>query len=124
LADLIASHGRNRPSDPALEQAGAVLTTAAVGRRVEGFASGLHGEGVGPGTVVGLCLRDSADHLLLHFAVARLGAVILPMDHRWTAAEKAAVARAFAAGLVLTEPGAPAVDGARCLALDPAWGER
>jgi len=121
LADLIASHGRNRPADPAIVEGGVTLTLADVARRVDSFAAGLAARGIGPGAVVGLCLKDSADHLVMHFAVARLGAVILPMDHRWTSAEKAAAAGAFGAGLVLVEPGAPAVDGARCVALEPGW---
>jgi len=121
LADLIASHGRNRPVDPAIEQAGVVLSMADVARRMESFAAGLKARGAGPGTVVGLCLKDSADHLVMHFAVARLGAVILPMDHRWTPAEKSAAALAFGAALVLVEPGAAPVEGARCEVLDGSW---
>ena len=61
LADLIASHGRNRPVDPAIEQAGVVLSMADVARRMESFAAGLKARGAGPGTVVGLCLKDRSE---------------------------------------------------------------
>lgn len=123
LADLIASHGRNRPRDPALVAGSLTLTWADVERRVGAFAARLHALGALPGTVVGLCLGDSADHLLLHYAVARLGAVILPLDHRWTAGEKEDVACAFRAALVIVEPGAGALSPSRCVHLGPDWAD-
>lgn len=121
LADLIAGHARNRPTDLALVQGHRQLSYRELGHRLESLAARLHGLGVGPGTVVGLCLGDHLDHVILHFAVARLGAVILPMDHRWTTAEKSEVARAFGAALVVRDPAGPAPEGVPCAVLEESW---
>lgn len=118
LADLIAGHARNRPTDPALVENGRTITYAEAEGRTATLARWLHELGVRAGSVVGLCLSDSADHLLLHFAVARLAAVILPMDHRWSIAEKHDVACAFGASVVIQEPGAGPLPTIRCVVLD------
>ena len=123
LADLVASHARNRPLDPAVIQGALSLSYAELDRRVSGFAARLHDLGVAAGTTVGLCLSDSVDHLVMHFAVARLGAVILPMDHRWTQVEKVEVAHAFGGRFVLLEPGAGELPGMKCLFPEPGWAE-
>ena len=120
LADLIASHARNRPTDPALVEDGQTITCIEAEQRVSALARWLHELGVRAGSVAGLCLRDSADHLLMHFAVARLAAVILPMDHRWSNAEKHDIARAFNASVVIQDPGAEPLAGIRCAFLDKA----
>lgn len=113
LADLIASHAHNRPGDPALVEDGRTITYREAEQCVSALAGWLHELGVCEGSVVGLCLRDSADHLLMHFAVARLAAVILPMDHRWSMSEKHDVAYAFGASVVIQEPGAEPLAGIR-----------
>jgi acyl-CoA synthetase (AMP-forming)/AMP-acid ligase II len=118
LADLIASHARNRPTDPALVEDGQTITCIEAEQRVSALAGWLHELGVRAGSVVGLCLRDSADHVLMHFAVARLAAVILPMDHRWSSSERHDVARAFGASVVIHEPGAEPLAGIRCAFLE------
>jgi acyl-CoA synthetase (AMP-forming)/AMP-acid ligase II len=72
------------------------------------------------GAVVGVALADSADHLVLLYALARSERVILPMDCRWTDVERARVASHFGAALVLVEPGAP-VPGVATIGIDAAW---
>ena len=70
---------------------------------IERIAEYLHSHGIRRGDRVGLALKDHPLHLLAHFSIARLGAVIVPMDHRWTEVEKQHAATAFAARLVLTD---------------------
>jgi hypothetical protein len=54
-------------------------------------------------------------------AVAAIGAIILPMDVRWTTEEKRRLAGHFGAHLVLVPDGDQAPDGIRTVALDAAW---
>jgi acyl-CoA synthetase (AMP-forming)/AMP-acid ligase II len=61
--------------------------------------------GIRPGDIVGIALGDDADHIVALLAVAWLGAVILPMDVRWTADEKRRIAVHFGARLVLVPDG-------------------
>ena len=85
------------------------------------YAAQLARCGVVAGNRVGLALRDTADHLLLHYAVAWLGATIVPIDHRWTVPEKTSVALAFACRCTVFEPDDPATAQLAGVTFDPAW---
>ena len=122
LASLIRSHAQNRPDAVAIVLGDQQLDYGALWNRIEAGASRLLERGVKPGDRVGLCLGDSIDHLALHYAIAAAGAMILPMDHRWTAAEKQQVAKAFNARLILREADGSAVAGAENEIIDRDWG--
>ena len=122
LASLIRSHARNRPDAIAVVQGDEQIDYAALWCRIEMAAHRLLELGVEPGDRVGLCLGDHITHLALHYAVAAVGAVILPIDHRWTAAEKQQVASAFNARLVLREADEAKVEGAQNEAVGCDWG--
>lgn len=122
LGALIRSHARNRPDAPAIVQDDEHLDYAALWRRIAACAARLLELGIQPGDRVGLCLGDHIDHLVLHYAVAVAGATILPMDHRWTAAEKQQVAAAFDARLILREADEAEVAGAENEIIGRDWG--
>lgn len=121
LASIILNHARNRPRRVAIECSGRQLTYAQLGRQIESCASRLAAAGARAGDRIGLCLGDNAAHLVMHFAVPLLGATILPIDHRWTPAEKAAVAAAFGARLVVRLADEPDVDGVVNIVPDACW---
>ena len=121
LAEVFSHHARNRPRHPAIVAGETIVTYRQLDAAVRHMAAKLAGAGVAPGDIVGLCLGDSAGHLILHYAVARMGAVILPMDHRWAEAEKRAVAIGFGAAIVVVEPGAGGLDGVATAVCDDAW---
>ena len=120
LADQLALHARQRPTKAALVHGEQVLDYRALDLAVRQRAAHLLDLGVQPGQMVGLALQDSIEHVLMLYAVARAGAVILPMDCRWKAAEQQRLAAHFEAAAVLVEPGA-AFEGARCVEADGAW---
>ena len=103
LADIIANHARRRPDHPAIEDGERVIAYAELNALMRRWAEALQDCGVGPGDVVGVNLKDRAEHVIALYAIARLGAVILPMDWRWTAEEKSRIADFFGARLVLCE---------------------
>jgi acyl-CoA synthetase (AMP-forming)/AMP-acid ligase II len=121
LASIPLSHAASRPNHPATEENGTVLTHAETAARISAYAAHLAHHNIACGDRVGLSLRDTGDHLLLHYAIAWLGATIVPIDHRWTATEKSAIARAFACRVVIVEPGEPAADQLPALVFDPTW---
>jgi acyl-CoA synthetase (AMP-forming)/AMP-acid ligase II len=51
-----------------------------------------------------VALRDTVEHVVILAALARAGIVLLPLDWRWTAEEKARVAEHFGAKRVFEEP--------------------
>lgn len=123
LASILTCHAHSRPDHAAIEFQGRVIEYRTLWQQVESFAAALMEYGVRPGDHVGLALAEHPAHLVLHYALARLGAVLLPLDHRWTVAEKASVAQAFGAKLVVVEPQSAPVPGLPCQHLDPAWAE-
>jgi acyl-CoA synthetase (AMP-forming)/AMP-acid ligase II len=107
LADALAHHVRARPDRPAILAGERVVLYRDLDGMVRRWAAHLQASGAKRGEVLGIALRDSIEHLVALYAAARMGAVSLPMDWRWTEAEKSAVATHFGAKLVLAEPDAP-----------------
>ncbi len=121
LADALAHHASARPDRPAIIAGDRVVFYRDLDRQVRRWAAHLAGSGARRGEVLGVALRDSIEHLLALYAAARMGAVALPMDWRWTDAERAAVARHFGAKLMLAEPDAAPLPGLACLPVDAAF---
>jgi len=121
LADALAHHVTARPDRPALIEGERVIFYRDLDGLVRRWAAYLRALGVTQGAVLGIALRDRIEHVLALYAAARLGAIALPMDCRWTEAEKAAVAKHFRASAVLVEPDATPFDGPRAIAVDDAF---
>ncbi len=103
LASIIREHAISRGDKVAIYCRGAEITYAEAWSRIEAIAAILCARGVTQGTRVGLSMSEHPDHLLAHFAVGRLGAIIVPMDHRWSDAEKSAATESFDVRVVLTD---------------------
>ncbi|MEC7490452.1 MAG: class I adenylate-forming enzyme family protein [Pseudomonadota bacterium] len=107
LAEAIDHNAERRPNAPAIITASETITHAEfrdlVCRRAGRFAE----IGVTRGSIVGVNLNDTPEHLCVLFALARLGAAALPMDWRWTVAEKSRLTEFFTPRVVLSEPGDP-----------------
>ena len=101
LASLLREAAQRLPTRVAIDAPGTTLTYAAAWARTAGLMAWLQQRGVRAGDRVAVALRDGVDHLLLHYAVAGLGAVWVPLDHRWSAAERAAATSAFSARHVI-----------------------
>ncbi len=111
-------HGRNRPEKLAIIDGARRINFASLDRMIDGAAWALAARGVKRGELVGVALRDTAEHLVALLALARLGGVVLPMDCRWQVSEKQHVAGHFGAAHVLVEAD-DALPGA--LALPAGW---
>ncbi len=104
LADMLERNARRRPDHPAVVEGRRVLTHGAFSDLVDRWAARFAELGVGAGDIVGVNLKDTAEHLVALYAAARAGAAVLPMDWRWTEAEKSRIAGHFGAKCVLSEP--------------------
>lgn len=111
-------NARTRPTHPAVVTDKGTITHAAFAGRVRGLSALLCERGVGPGTLVGVWLKESVAHLAALFAVVRLGAAIVPMDWRWTAEEAGRIARHFGVSHLLVEPDAAVLSGPARIALE------
>ncbi len=120
IADMLALHGRQRPRQVAIVHGAQTLDYQSLDLQVSLRAAHLQALGLQPGDIVGIALPDSVEYLLLLYAVARAGGVILPLDCRWKTLEKQRVTQHFKPVFVLVEPG-DAFEGATCVPADDAW---
>lgn len=103
LADYIVMNATRRGERVAVCDSMKSLTYAELHTEVNGYAGFLQSQGVMRGNIVGLTMRDGVDHIVAMLAIIRLGAILLPMDARWTSVEKDNVARVFNASQAVTD---------------------
>lgn len=120
LATLVGLQARSAPDRPAIEYCGQTLTYRQSWRQIVELSAWLLDVGAAPGGRIGLCLADHPQHVLLHFALARLGMQIVPLDHRWSAVEKQVVAASFGLQMLIVDDSVATVAGVHCEALDSA----
>lgn len=80
VPDLVAAQAALRPGTQAIVAAGAALTYAELDRGANRLANYLIALGVGPETIVGLCLNRSPESVMCALAVLRAGGAYLPLD--------------------------------------------
>jgi fatty-acyl-CoA synthase len=89
LSDLIARHAAFSPHKPALIFEGEVLDYRGFFERIETTAQALKAEyGVSRGDRVAILSLNRPDYLVLLYACARLGAMLVPLNWRLAAAEQ------------------------------------
>ena len=115
LVDVILANAGRRPDHPALEDGDRIVTYAALRREVGRVALRLRAAGVRDRDLVGVAMGDTIDYVLVMLALFRLGAVMLPVDVRWTPVEKARVLGFFNAGTVLVDSPVAELAGVRQL---------
>src|SRR5215212_4789814 len=94
LADLIDRNAAFAPDKPAIHFDGATLTYAAFAERVAAAARALKSEyGVGRGDRVAILSLNHPDYLVLLYACARLGAMLVPLNWRLAVAEQIFILR-------------------------------
>jgi acyl-CoA synthetase (AMP-forming)/AMP-acid ligase II len=104
ITDPYRHHARAVADKPAIVHGERVLRYRELDPLVRRTAAHLYSLGLAPGEVVGVALRDTIEHVVILAALARAGIVLLPLDWRWTAEEKARVAEHFGAKRVFEEP--------------------
>jgi len=107
LAAVLDVHAATRGAHPAVIAGDGVWTHRELAARVRQLAVALAAEGVAEGDLVGLGMSDGAEHVAAMFALARLGAILLPMDCRWGPQETRSLAVHFRPRLILRDDPAP-----------------
>ncbi|MEC7490987.1 MAG: class I adenylate-forming enzyme family protein [Pseudomonadota bacterium] len=106
LATLLNHQALRKPDHTAIIEGERKVDYRTLADRVCKWASYLSFKfGLGVGDVIAVGLRNTADHVIMNWAVVRLGAIILPIDHRWTDTEKRDVIEGFGASAYVTESG-------------------
>ncbi len=87
LTSLLDDAARDFPDHVATAFLGSTLTYRQLHEQIARVAGGLRALGVGPGDRVALVLPNSTDHVVVFWAVLRLGAVIVECNPLYTAHE-------------------------------------
>jgi fatty-acyl-CoA synthase len=104
LSDLIARHAAFTPDKPALIFEGEVLSYRAFYDRIETTARALKAEfGVSRGDRVAILSLNRPEYLVLLYACARLGAILVPLNWRLAAAEQMFILSDAAAKVLMLE---------------------
>jgi len=104
LCSLIERNAAFAPAKPAILFEGKTLTYAAFNARIEQAARALKAElGVGRGDRVAILSLNGPDYLVLLYACARLGAILVPLNWRLAAAEQLFILSDAAAKVLVLE---------------------
>ena len=120
IALALEENAKRRGNRPAIINGAKIISYRDLDIAVKKIAGHLKDQNVEEGALIGVCLPDTEDHLMILYAIARLGAVILPMDWRWTETEKTNVATFFKVSLVIGAPG-DEISGFKYLSIDSKW---
>lgn len=104
LAATLAHHADRFPERPCVVWGSETITYGELDRRAARSAAGLARLGIGRGDVVAVLLYNCPEFLETMFAVARLGAIFMPMNWRLAGEEVAYIAGHAGARLVVSEP--------------------
>ncbi|MFO7602150.1 MAG: long-chain fatty acid--CoA ligase [Candidatus Desulfacyla sp.] len=80
LAQLLMDSADRRPDHPAVIFGDQQATYRELDRRTDALAWGLRERGMGPGDIVVLMMPNSIDWITVYYALAKLGAVVLPVN--------------------------------------------
>jgi acyl-coenzyme A synthetase/AMP-(fatty) acid ligase len=117
----ILRYRATRPEAAALIDGGRTITYRELAELVSRTTAHLVGLGVAPRDRIGVCLKDTADHIAALLALARVGAVAVPLDWRARTAENARLIAAAGVKLLLVEPGSPPIAACLAVPVDAAW---
>src|ERR1700727_29603 len=121
VADPILNFGKTRRSVPALVEGSRTITYGELARLIRCTASHLCALGFQRGDKIGLCLKDTADHVIALLAVAHLGGVAVPLDWRARSTENGRLIDGLRLSCVLAEPDARLPDTCSAIPLDGGW---
>ena len=88
IADILQQHAFERPNHSAIEDGERLISYGELARCVNNFATVLYDAGVRAGDVVCVMLPDSADHIVLLYALAKLGAIHYALDFQMPNGER------------------------------------
>ena len=122
LAGIFVGLANRWPDGPATISAKLNLSFSQLLARAAQSARELRVRGIAPETNVGICVRDSAESVVLTIAIWMLGATAVVLDFRSNAAEKAMLVAEFELVAILEDRQADAVDYHSVL-VDRAWSD-
>ena len=103
ISDVLQTQAARRPEHPAYIYEDHSVTWDALERRVNALAAGLLERGVRPGDVVASCTRDGPVLIEVIFAAARIGAVRVGLNYRFSPSDIRKLTAHSQAKLIIVE---------------------
>lgn len=123
-AQLLDHAATARGNHPALIHDQTMLTHAEFAALVRRTARVLTEDGIGKGDLIGLGLSDGVEYLALLFALARIGAIALPVDARWQVDEKRRMVAFFKPRALFSDTPLPEITDCPVQVADETWTAR
>ena len=120
LQSLLESRRAANPERPFLSCGGVTISYAQFAQRIEAAARGLAARGVSSGDRVGVMAANSAHYAVLFFALARLGAVMVPVNPEFGEREAGYILQHAGVRAIAASPSAIDVARAATRPLAPA----
>jgi len=121
IAASVLHFSVTRPEAPAIVEGDNVISYGQLGALITRTASHLLSLGLKRGDRIGLCLRDTGDHLAVILAAAHLGVVATPLDWRARVPENARLVGTLGLARLVTEADLEASADCPIVALDGQW---
>jgi len=80
LAHLLTDSAARRPDHPAVIYSGQQIAYGELNRRSDALAWGLKERGLGPGDITVLMMPNSIDWITAYYTIAKIGAIVLPVN--------------------------------------------
>jgi fatty-acyl-CoA synthase len=104
MGDALRRNAYKFASKIAIKDSRRRVTYRELNGRVNRLARSLLGMGVGKGDAVALLVGNRIEHLEIVFALAKIGALAIPLDVKWRALEMGAVLSSLAPAALFLEP--------------------
>jgi acyl-coenzyme A synthetase/AMP-(fatty) acid ligase len=121
ISELITRQAGLRPEAIAIGGRVRKFSYAQLDAAVAHTAERLGALGVAPGAMVGIAMRPLPLNMIVILALARLGAISVPVPPREVAAKRGQIARRFGLTVVVTGNRDFEVEGVPLLMVDPDW---
>ncbi len=121
ISDAIFDHAQRRPNAVALIEGRDTVSREEFATLVGKTATLLAELGIGAGDRVGIALTNSTDHIILAFAVMRVGATLAEMSVENSASDLAGTATKYGIRWIFVEADASPVPGITSIRVDLAW---
>jgi acyl-CoA synthetase (AMP-forming)/AMP-acid ligase II len=114
VGDSLRRNAYKYPAKVAVKDSRRATTYLELNQRVNGIAHGLQEKGIGRGDPVALLVGNRIEHIEVLFALAKIGALAIPLDVKWRSIEIAStLGHLRPVALVLEPEGASAYDEAK-----------
>jgi len=121
LVGPLLHFGRTRPTSPALVEGNRTITYGELADLMRRTVWHLATLGLRRGDRIGLCLKDTSEHVVALLAVALMGGVAVPLDWRARPVENARFVDGLGLACVLAEADSRLTDGCPVVVLDAEW---